>query len=207
MNYKKEMTSKKIICNKKVCEEKIAIKKDLPLKEILKLAPPCMCDACNNGCKFGSGALVVNEKLKLNDIKNIAKNLNISEDELEKTYLEPIERFNTKTFRPKILRKKNVEGKELPFGRCIFYDDKIGCKIHEVKPVECKISMGCKDYSEQLSQWFMLNFFVNSKDPESLRQFNAYLKSGGKTLVDGNMQDIIQDKKLLAKILDYEILN
>ena len=67
--------------------------------------------------------------------------------------------------------------------------------------------MGCKEYSEQLSQWFMLNFFVNSKDPESIRQFNAYLKAGGKTLADGKLSDIIPDKKLLAKILDYEILS
>lgn len=182
------------------------IKTSTPLKEILKLAPPCKCEACNNGCKFGSGALIVNEQLKLDDVKNIAKHLNISEEELKLKYLEAIERFNTKTFRPKLIRKRTEEGKELPFGRCIFYDDRIGCKIHEVKPVECKISMGCKDYSEQLSQWFMLNFFVSKKDPESIRQYNAYLKSGGKTLVDGKLQNIIPDKKLLGKILDYEIL-
>ena len=185
----------------------IVIKNSTPLKEILKLAPPCMCDACSNGCKFGSGSLIINEKLGLNDVKNIAKHLNISEEELKKNYLEEIRRFNTKTFRTKLLRKKTPDGKELPFGRCIFYDDKIGCKIHEVKPVECKISMGCKDYSEQLSQWFMLNFFVSSKDPESLRQYNAYLKSGGKTLVDGKLNNIMPDKKLLAKILNYEILS
>ncbi len=187
--------------------KKVEIKTSTPLKEILKLAPACMCDACNNGCKFGSGALVVNEQLRLDDVKNIANHLKITEEELRLKYLEPIERFNTKTFRPKLIKKKTEEGKELPFGRCIFYGDKIGCRIHEVKPVECKISMGCKDYSEQLSRWFMLNFFVNKKDPESLRQYNAYLKSGGKTLVDGKLSDIIPDKKLLQKILDYEILN
>lgn len=188
-------------------ENDITIKKDTPLKEILKLAPACMCEACNNGCKFGSGALVVNEQLKLDDIKNIAKHLGITEEELKLNYLEEIERFNTKSFRPKLIRKKTQDGKVLPFGRCTFYDDKLGCKIHEIKPVECKISMGCKDYSEQLSQWFMLKFFVNKKDPESLRQYNAYLKSGGKTLVDGKLNDIISDKKLLQKILDYDILN
>ena len=191
----------------KTCADEAVILRNTPLKEILKLAPTCMCSACNNGCKFGSGALVVNEKLGLNDVKNIAQFLKISEEELTKKYLEPIERFNTKTFRPKLLHKKDAAGNSLPFGRCIFYDDKKGCTIHEVKPVECKISMGCKDYSEQLSQWFMLNFFVNKNDPESLRQYNAYLKAGGKTLDDGKLADIIPDKKLREKILNYEILS
>jgi hypothetical protein len=180
--------------------KKITVK--TKLSEILKLAPACKCEACNNGCNFGSGRLVVDENI--NDLRNIAKHLKISEEELKEKYLEEVENFNTKTYRPKLKRRKTKDGKELPFGKCIFYDD--GCKIHPVKPVECKISMGCKDYSEELNHWFMLSFLVNKNDPESVRQFNQYLRTGGKTLDDGQLHHIITNKKLLKKILNYEIL-
>ena len=52
----------------------------------------------------------------------------------------------------------------------------------------------------------MLNYFVNKNDPESIRQFAAYLKSGGKTLPGGRLEDFIPDKKKLKKILNYDIL-
>jgi len=93
-----------------------------------------------------------------------------------------------------------------PYGKCIFFDKEVGCRIHEVKPLECKVSMGCKDYGEQLSLWFMLNHFVNKDDAESIRQFATYLKSGGKTLPQAELKDLVPDKVKLKKILSYEIL-
>ena len=146
------------------------LNKNTPLKEVLELVNPCKCNACTIGCKHGSGFLVKE------DLPKIADFLQVSEEELIKEFLEELEKFNTKLYRPKILRKNK------PYGKCIFFDDKIGCKVHEVKPLECKISMGCKDYGEQLSLWFMLNHFVNENDPESIRQFATHLKSGGKTI-------------------------
>jgi len=170
------------------------LKKNTELKEVLKLVNPCRCNACTVGCRHGSGFLVQE------DIPEIAKFLRVSEEVLKKEFLEEVEKFNTKLFRPKIIRK----GK--PYGKCIFFDEKIGCKVHEVKPQECKISMGCKDYGEQISLWFMLNNFVNENDPESIRQYHTHLKSGGKTLEGASLQELVPDKEKLKKILSFKIL-
>ena len=121
-------------------------------------------------------------------------------EELKKKFLEEVDKFNTKKYRPRILRK------DVPYGKCIFFDESNGCKIHAVKPLECRISMGCKPYGEQLSLWFMLNHFVNENDPESVRQFAAYLKSGGKTLEGAELENLVPDKRKLRKILSFETL-
>lgn len=167
--------------------------KNTPLKEVLKLAHPCKCEACTVGCRHGSGFLIDE------DVPKIAKFLGIAEEVLKKEFLEEVEKFNTKRYRPKILRKNK------PYGKCIFFDEEIGCRVHEVKPLECKISMGCKYYGEQLSLWFMLNHFVNKDDAESVRQYTSYLKSGGKTLEGAELKDLVPDKKKLRKILELEI--
>lgn len=173
--------------------ESTKLTKNTSLKDVLRLAHPCKCEACSIGCRHGSGALADE------DIPKIAKLLGITEEELKKSFLEEIEKFNTKRFRPKILRK------DRPYGKCIFYDEKIGCKIHEAKPLECKVSMGCKDYGEQISLWFMLNHFVDANDAESIRQYASYLKSGGKTLEGGKLEEMVPDKEKLRKILSFEI--
>ncbi|MBS3114214.1 hypothetical protein J4448_03860 [Candidatus Woesearchaeota archaeon] len=76
------------------------ITKNTPLKEVLQLAAPCRCNSCNHGCKFGSGSLVGD------DSKNIARFLNIPEEDLKKGFLEEIELFNKKLQRPKLIREK-----------------------------------------------------------------------------------------------------
>lgn len=167
--------------------------KNTPVKEVLKLVNPCKCEACTVGCRHGSGFLVDE------DIPKLAKFMGLSEDVLKKEFLEEVEKFNTKRYRPRILRK------DKPYGKCIFFDEEIGCKVHEAKPLECKISMGCKDYGEQLSLWFMLNHFVNKDDAESIRQFASYLKSGGKTLQGAELKDLVPDEEKLKKILNFEI--
>ncbi len=170
------------------------ITKNTPLKEVLKLANPCKCNACTIGCKHGSGFLMDE------DIEKIAGFLKIKEEELKEKFLEEVDKFNTKLFRPKILRQKK------PYGKCVFFHDEKWCKIHEVKPMECKIAMGCKDYGEQLSLWFMLNNFVNRDDPESVRQYASYIKSGGKILQGAELKDLVPDKERLKKILNYQLL-
>ncbi|MFH1641709.1 MAG: YkgJ family cysteine cluster protein [Nanoarchaeota archaeon] len=165
------------------------IDKDTPLKDIAKLGKPCK--KCGHCCQYGSGALIEE------DVKNIARYLNITEKELKEKYLETLEKFNTKRFRPKLIRK------DKPFGKCVFYDN--GCKIHEVKPLQCKIN-NCGKEGEELSIWFTLNYFINKNDPESIRQFNDYLRSGGKTLAKGELKDYIKDEKKLKDILSFKIL-
>ena len=171
------------------------IHKNTPLKEVLKLAAPCKCNACNNGCKYGSGSLVDD------DAKNIAGFLGISEEKLRKEFLEEVELYNKKILRPKLIRDRNT-----PYGRCSFYDDKKGCTVHPVKPLECKTAIGCKDYGEDLSVWFMVNYIVDPRDPESIRQFAQYIKSGGKIIQGAELKDFIPDRDRLKKILSYEIL-
>jgi Fe-S-cluster containining protein len=167
------------------------ITKKTSLKKALELGKKCK--KCGHCCSHGSGALVGD------DLKKIAKLLKSTEAELKKTCLQEVERFNTKRLRPVTIKK----GK--PYGRCIFFNDKKGCVIHTVKPLECKIG-NCSEHGEDLSLWFMLNYFIDANDPESVRQFAAYLKSGGKTLKGSKLKDIIPDKKKLNQILKYKIL-
>ena len=171
------------------------ISKNTPLKEVLELAAPCQCNSCNHGCKFGSGALAGE------DSKKIAEFLKIPEEELKKDFLEEKELFNKKMLKPKLIREK---GKI--HGRCIFFDDKIGCTIHEVKPLECKTSIQCKDYGEDLSVWFMVNHIVDANDAESIRQYSQYIKTGGKIIPGAELEILVPDKEKLKKILAYEIL-
>jgi hypothetical protein len=162
-------------------------------KDLLKLVNPCRCESCTVGCRYGSGVFADGE------IEKLAGFLGISKERLEKDYLESVTKFNKKKFRPKILRI------DKPYGKCIFFDEKVGCKIHEAKPLECKISMGCKSYGQELSLWLMLNQFVDKDDAESIRQYASYLKSGGKTLEGAELEDLVPDKEKLKKILEYKI--
>lgn len=187
------------VAEKRQIEDKkrkiILISKNTPLKEVLKLAAPCKCNSCNHGCKYGSGSLAGD------DAKNIAKFLGISEEELKKGFLEEAELFNKRLLRPKLIREKNK-----PYGQCVFYDDKKGCTIHNVKPLECKTSINCKEYGEELSIWFMVNHVVDPNDAESIRQYAQYIRAGGKVILGAELENIVQDKEILKKILNYEIL-
>ncbi len=169
------------------------IKKNTPLKQVLEHGKSCT-HRCGHCCTYGSGCLVGEDK------KDIAKFLDIDENELEEKYLEVIEKFNTKLLRPKLKRKEGM-----PYGKCVFLTKDYGCSIHPVKPLQCKIGT-CSEHGEQLALWFTLNFFVNPADPESIRQFAAYLKSGGKTLLGGELLEIVPDKQILKRILEYEDL-
>ena len=136
----------------------------------MKLTHDCSCQACSHSCNYGSGAFT-NKQLPI-----VAEFLGIAVEELKEKHLEKITKFNTELFRPKILRGKK------PYGKCTFYDRKKGCTIHPVKPLECKLAMDCKDYGEDLILWFVQNHFVNEKDQQSIKEFEDYLKAGGKKL-------------------------
>ena len=171
----------------------IIISKNTPLSEVLALSSPCMCDSCNNGCKHGSGILIGNDR------ENIAKFLKITEKELDEKYLEETEQFNKKFQRPKLLR----QGK--PFGQCVFFDGK-GCKVHEVKPLQCKTAIACKDYGEDVSSWFLANNLLDLNDAEAIRQYKQYQDNGGKIIPGASLEELFPDKKELKKILSYEVL-
>lgn len=165
------------------------IRKQTPLNEILELGKPCK--RCGHCCNHGSGCLAGD------DLKHISKFLQVTEDKLKKDYLEEIEKFNTTRLRPVTIK----DGK--PYGICIFYSDN-SCKIHPVKPLECKTG-NCSRYGEQLSIWFALNYFVNKDNPESIRQYDIYLKTH-KTIPGGRLDELVPDEKELKKILEFNKL-
>ena len=161
----------------------------------MELAAPCQCSSCSHGCRLGSGSLAND------DAKKIAEFLNISEERLKKEFLEEVELFNKKVQRPKLIRKSNKT-----YGKCVFFDEQKGCTIHEVKPLECKTSIQCKDYGEELSVWFMVNHIVDLDNAESIRQFAQYIKTGGKLIPGASLEELVPNKERLRKILSYEIL-
>lgn len=167
----------------------VGISKKTPKNIILKLGKECK--RCNKCCKFGSGFLIND------DLKNIANFLGIKEEGLKKEYLEELEKFNTKRFRPVTLK----QGKK--YGKCVFLTQD-GCRIHKVKPFECRIS-NCSEHGESISIWFMLNYFVNADNPESIREYVGYLKTHP-TLPGGKLEELVPDKEKLKKILSYKIL-
>jgi hypothetical protein len=161
-------------------------------EEVIKLTHPCRCDACENSCNFGSGAFADGE------VEKLAAFLGISPEKTKEKFLEEIERFGTKRMKPKLEKKENM-----PYGKCVFYHKDAGCRIHDAKPFECKISMGCKDYGNDLIAWYHINYFLDKKNPESLRQFKSYLESGGKTLPGAEHKDLF-DEKILKKMNEFE---
>ena len=165
------------------------ITKQTPLIKILEIGKECK--RCGHCCKHGSGFLAGD------GIKKISGFLQITEKELKKDFLEEIEKFNTKRYRPVTIKK----GK--PYGVCTFYTAD-GCRIQPVKPLECKVG-NCNQYGEQLSIWFALNYFVNKSDPESIRQYAIYLKTHN-TIPGGRLEELVPDKEELKEILEFKKL-
>lgn len=175
------------------------ITKTTTQRKLEKLSPACKCSACSIGCQYGSGIL------DEDDLKNIAKHLNRNVEQFKKEYLEEIEKFHTKRYRPKIIKKES-----LPFGKCIFFDTKRGCTIHEVKPMECRVASGCNGHGEDINQWVLVNYFVNKNDPQSIREWNAWVKQKKEQnkeniIIQGaKPEELIKDKGKLKQILEYK---
>ncbi len=167
------------------------ITKNLPKEVVLELGKK-ECKNCTKCCEFSSGFLAEG------DLKELSTFLGMKEEEVKEKYLEEAELFNKKLLRPKMIRK----GK--PYGRCIFLK-KNGCSVHPARPLMCRLGT-CDNHGEDLHVWFKLNHVLDLDDPESVRQFAAYLRSGGKTIPGGTLVELFSDKEKLRKILNYEIL-
>ncbi len=168
------------------------ITKETPLQTLLELTPACRCHACSNSCRLGSGVLAPG------DLEKIAAFLKEKPAAVRKKYFEEVTVYNKKVLRPKLLRN----GK--PFGKCVFFDEKKGCTVHPVKPLECKLAMGCKPYGEESIQWFFLNYVVDPEDSQSIREYAQHLQYTT-ALPGGKLTDLIKDKKELKKMLDGEM--
>lgn len=158
---------------------------------MLEIGKPC--ENCGHCCSFGSGFLVDE------DIAPLAKFLGISEEELKKNQLETVEKFHTTRWRPKLLRKDGM-----PYGPCIFLDENKRCKVHPVKPLQCRIYSRPSGQGVELNSYFMIKYFVNVDDPQSVREYAQYLQNGGATIDGAELETLVPDKKRLQKILNYE---
>ncbi|RLE37974.1 hypothetical protein DRJ17_05315 [Candidatus Woesearchaeota archaeon] len=166
-----------------------------PLETIKKLSENCK--KCGHCCSYGSGLMLKD------DIKKLASFLKISEDKLKKKYLEPVTRFGVSLFRPKLIKTKDKE--HLPYGRCIFLTENKECKIQKAKPLQCKLTT-CNKHGTDIGVWFNLNYLIDPKNPETIRQWDLYLKSGGRNIPGGKLNELIPDEKRLEKILNYNII-
>ncbi len=169
------------------------ISKKTPKQVVLKLGQECG-EGCNNQshcCKHGTGFLAED------DAQKISKHLGITEQELKDRFLQEKMMFNTPALKPKTPKTHK------PYGPCIFLDEKNGCTIHEVKPLQCKIS-SCKDYGYDLLHWFYLNYLVNPNDPKSVREYAEFIKFN-EPIPGGRLEELVPDKQRLSKIMSYEL--
>ncbi|MBS1266877.1 MAG: hypothetical protein MAG795_00846 [Candidatus Woesearchaeota archaeon] len=167
------------------------ISKKTPKKEILRLGSHC--EKSNHCCSFTSGFLAPD------DLTRIAQFFGMKKQEVKEKYLEEVEIFNKKALRP----KRDIKDKDRPYGACVFLDEK-GCKIHDVKPLHCKVYT-CKPFGFQLTQWFYLNYLLDTDDPEAIRQYAQFLQTND-PIPGGHLEELVPDKEKLDKILDYSIL-
>jgi len=169
----------------------IHITKLTPKKHLEKLGTEC--NKCGHCCSFDSG-IVLEE-----DIPQIAKYLELNEKDFKKKYLNKIQRFGTKAYKLKQVRK---QGK--PFGKCVFHNKDVQCTIHGIKPLHCRITT-CSDQGPQVVDWFDLNHFVNADNPESIREWAVQLKVRP-TIPGGSLAELIPNKKKLVEVLSYHDL-
>ena len=162
------------------------------LKTILEVGKEC--ERCGQCCQHGSGFLVGD------DLKKISEFLEMIPEDAEKQFMEEVDFYNKRFLKPKTEKKKGRTG------RCIFLGNKNECKIHEVKPLQCRIGIGCKEHGRDLYSWFLLNYCVKEGDPETIRHYAHYLRAGGKIIPGGELKRLVKDEKKLKKILGTEHL-
>jgi Fe-S-cluster containining protein len=166
------------------------ITKESPEKEMIEYGKNCK--KCGHCCSYGSGFIHDQE------VKELAKKFDLSPEEFIGKYLEEITKFNTKLHRFKLIGKS----KSKPYGRCVFVKNN-RCSIHDIKPLHCRIAT-CDENGESLNEWFIVNYFVNRADPESLRQWNTRLKIRG-TVQGGDLESLVPDESKRKKILNNEM--
>jgi Fe-S-cluster containining protein len=174
---------------REIRKEAAAITKSTPLNVVESLADtPCRKLNCTKCCEYGTGTATEE------DVQRIAHHLNLTEEQTKEKYFEPITKYHTTLWRPKMLKQ--------PYGPCVFLG-KHGCTIHEVKPTGCRLS-SWNQHGEQLNEWFDLNHFVNPDDGESVRQWAQKLKFAG-TILGGALHELVPDKEKLKKMLKHEL--
>lgn len=129
------------------------------------------------------------------DVKRAAKHVQMDEKGFIQKYCDETTAFNTKVWKPKIIRKKS----DMPYGPCIFLK-KEKCIINEAKPLHCRLT-NCKD--EDLHWYFVVNYLVNPNDPQSIRDYAVFIKSGGKVIPGAGLKDLVPQPKKLKAMMEY----
>jgi Fe-S-cluster containining protein len=164
------------------------ITKDTTTEEALKIGSDCQ--RCGRCCTYGSGFMLESE------VARIAQFLKLPKDRFVKDFLLETEIFHTPVFKIRSLKKKDA-----PYGPCMFLEKNM-CGIHDVKPLHCRVC-NCKD-GDDLHAWFMVHYCLNIYDPESVRQYDSYVKTGGRMIPGAELEKLFPDKQMLRKILSYE---
>jgi Fe-S-cluster containining protein len=169
--------------------QKKVIAKDTPLAEVLEIGERC--NRCGKCCTFGSGFVLEPELAK------IAAYLRIPKEKFVNDFLEETEIFHTKVFKFRPFKKKDAA-----YGPCVFLEKGV-CRIHDVKPLHCRIG-NCGEHGDDLNTWFMVNYCLNIYDPESVRQYDSYIKTGGRIIPGAELEKLFPDKAVLKQILSYD---
>jgi Fe-S-cluster containining protein len=168
----------------------VMITTQTPREYIERLATRC--DRCGHCCSYDSGIFLEE------DIRRIADYLGIPQSEFIRQCLVEKRIFNKK------VHKAKLTGKGKPYGACLFQDDK-SCIIHDVKPLHCKLTSGCLPHGQELNIWYMLNFIVDPKDPQAIREWAIYLQSHP-TIPGGELNQIVPDPDERESILSHRRL-
>ncbi|MBR9676612.1 hypothetical protein GOV04_00535 [Candidatus Woesearchaeota archaeon] len=147
------------------------------------------CKKCGECCQKGAGFVLEKE------IPVLAKYLNITVEEFKKKFLDEQKIYNTTAYRFKIEKKDG-----LPYGNCIFLHKK-NCLIQPAKPLHCKIG-GCHEHASKLNEWYMLNHFVNTEDPQSIREWAIKLKTHP-TIMGGSLAELVPHEDTLKAMLEH----
>lgn len=157
-----------------------------------------------NMCELKPGFILNHE------LESIANHLSISKNQLTENMLQSFHAYGKKIHKPKHSPKIKKTGPkitdafhEMPYGDCIFLDKDSGehrCRIEDVKPLHCKLATESA-VSEKIHSWFILNHFVDSNDPHSLREWGNYLKTH-RAVPGGELHELVKDKNKLAKVFD-----
>ena len=155
--------------------------------EVLKLSEGCRwCKTC---CAKTAGFILEEE------IPRIASHLHITESECKEKFLHEKKIFNKKIWQP------NLKGK--PFGPCTFWKDEIGCTIHPVKQMHCRVG-GHHIHAEETVQWYFLNYLIDPDDPDAIREYASYLRHN-KSIPGGLLSDLVPNNNRLQSILNLTI--
>ena len=170
-------------------KEAVHVTKSTSLKVIEDISStPCKKLNCTKCCEQGTGTALES------DLPAIARELHLSVDAIKQDLFEPVTKYNTTHWKPKMETK--------PYGKCVFLD-KNGCTIQAVKPTGCRLS-SWNQHGEQLNEWFDLNYFVKTQDPESVRQWAQRLRFTN-TIPGGQLHELVPDTEKLRKILNRDI--